>query len=407
MDSGYRKIGMVGGVAWASTLTYYRLICQWSQQRHQELGRAGTPDMPEFAIESVNIAESHGRRGVAGDEASWADFDAYFRAALLRLQASGADFALIASNTPHNRLEAIRRGVNLPIVSIFEEVAQACVNAGVTQLLILGTEPTLQGQALPEVLARYGITSCVPQDPADRRQLARLIAQLQAGEVSSAAQALGAMAERAFDAVAAPPYGQRAIGLACTELPLAFPAQLDCACFEHAGALYINTSLIHARAAFEQALRPGQALARRPATEADIPALLDLRRQTFHRYMAEAGMAIDADTDLMRVRFQMDKAQVLLLGGRIVGLLKMSRGEAEHPSRWHIYQLQISPHLQNRGFGGHLMRELMDQAKDAGAALSLGVLKNNPAQALYRRLGFVDTGENEHEFLLQWPAPVA
>ena len=46
MDSGYRKIGMVGGVAWASTLTYYRLICQWSQQRHQEFGRAGTPDMP-------------------------------------------------------------------------------------------------------------------------------------------------------------------------------------------------------------------------------------------------------------------------------------------------------------------------------------------------------------------------
>ncbi|MFY7864174.1 GNAT family N-acetyltransferase [Roseateles sp.] len=400
----YKKIGIVGGVAWASTVEYYRLICQWSQQRHLELGRSGTPEMPEFAIESVNIAESHGRRGVAGDEASWARFDAYFRAALLRLQASDADFALIASNTPHNRLAAIRRGVDIPVLSIFEVVAQACAAAGVAQLLILGTEPTMQGQALPEVLGRHGIASCVPQDAGDRALLAELIAELQAGKSDSAAAQIGALAERAFAATAAPQQGRRAVGLACTELPLAFPAQLEQASFEHAGQFYINTSLIHARAAFELALLDGQTLARRPATEADIPELLILRRQTFHRYMAEAGMAIDADTDLIRVRFQLENASVLLLGGQIVGLIKMSRGDAQDPSEWRIHQLQISPRLQGRGFGSRLMRELMAEAAAAGASLGLGVLKNNPAQALYRRLGFVDEGENEHEFLLRWPA---
>ncbi|MCV2350550.1 GNAT family N-acetyltransferase [Paucibacter sp. Y2R2-4] len=403
----YKKIGVVGGVAWASTVEYYRQICQWSQLRHRELVRSGTPEMPEFAIESVNIAESHGRRGVAGDEASWARFDAYFHAALLRLQASGADFALIASNTPHKRLEAIRRGVDIPVLSIFEVVAQACAAAGVSQLLILGTEPTMQGQALPGVLSRHGIGSCVPLDAGDRVLLAELIAELQAGgsgSADSAARQIGALAERAFAAAAQPQQGRRAVGLACTELPLAFPAQLELASFEHAGHFYINTSLIHARAAFEMALQDGQTLARRAATEADIPELLILRRQTFHRYMAEAGMAIDADTDLIRVRFQLENASVLLLGGQIVGLIKMSRGDAQDPSEWRIHQLQISPRLQGRGFGSTLMRELMAEAAAAGASLGLGVLKNNPAQALYRRLGFVDEGENEREFLLRWPA---
>jgi ribosomal protein S18 acetylase RimI-like enzyme len=152
------------------------------------------------------------------------------------------------------------------------------------------------------------------------------------------------------------------------------------------------------------ALQDGQTLARRPATEADIPELLILRRQTFHRYMAEAGMAIDADTDLIRVHFQLENASVLLLGGQIVGLIKMSRGDAQDPSEWRIHQLQISPRLQGRGFGSTLMRELMTEAAAAGASLGLGVLKNNPAQGLYRRLGFVDEGENEREFLLRWPA---
>ncbi|MEJ6004737.1 GNAT family N-acetyltransferase [Paucibacter sp. AS339] len=399
MSKQYKKIGIVGGVAWASTVEYYRQICQWSHLRHLELGRSGTPEMPEFTIESVNIAESHGRRGVAGDEASWARFDAYFLAALLRLQASGADFALIASNTPHNRLEAIRRGVDIPVLSIFEVVAQACAAAGVSQLLILGTEPTMQGQALPEVLSQHGIGSCVPVDAADRALLAELIADLQAGRAANAAEQIAALAERAFAAAELPTQGRRAVGLACTELPLAFPAQLDLACFEWQGLSYINTSLIHARAAFELALLPDQPLARRPACEADIPVLLELRRQTFHRYMAEAGLPIDAETDLMRVRFQLENASVLLLGGQIVGLIKMSRDDGD----WRIHQLQLSPSLQGRGLGSTLLRELMSEAAAAGVSLSLGVLKNNPAQAFYRRLGFVDDGENEREFLLVWP----
>ena len=87
--------------------------------------------MPEMSIESVNLNESFQRQGVGGDEASWSRFDAYFHAALKRLEASGVDFAIIASNTPHNRYEAITRGIRIPVISIFEVVAKECARQGV------------------------------------------------------------------------------------------------------------------------------------------------------------------------------------------------------------------------------------------------------------------------------------
>nr|WP_316642220.1 aspartate/glutamate racemase family protein [uncultured Roseateles sp.] len=243
-----KKIGIVGGIAWQSTVEYYRSICQLSQARFAALGGTGPADMPEFCIESVNIRQSQSRRGVAGDEASWARFDAYFQAALQRLQASGADFAVIASNTPHNRYEAITRGLQMPVLSLFEVVAQACSREGVSRLLILGTEPTMSLPAFPAVLQRHGIQSQVPNDTADRALVHRLIEDLQAGRDEGASAQLHDLVRRNF---AGEPGERPVVALACTELPLAFPAFADAGLFEVGGVLYVNTTALHARAAFD------------------------------------------------------------------------------------------------------------------------------------------------------------
>ncbi|MBT9494412.1 MAG: GNAT family N-acetyltransferase [Paucibacter sp.] len=140
-------------------------------------------------------------------------------------------------------------------------------------------------------------------------------------------------------------------------------------------------------------------LERRPAKPDDLPFLLQLRQQTFRAYLAEAGVPIDADSDLARVMFKFEVAEILLHQGAAAGLLKMSRSGPA----WQIHQLQIAPALQGRGLGAALLQQLQDEAAEAGVGIALGVLKRNPAQALYRRLGFVDSGENELEYLLRWP----
>jgi len=108
-----KKIGIVGGVAWRSTVDYYAEICRRSE-----------PQTPEISIESLDLNKAVSYLGVDGDEESWRRFDDYHRAALQCLEASGADFALMASNTPHHRFASIVRGIGIPVISIFDVVAK-------------------------------------------------------------------------------------------------------------------------------------------------------------------------------------------------------------------------------------------------------------------------------------------
>ncbi|HEX3685416.1 MAG TPA: hypothetical protein VHU83_22975 [Bryobacteraceae bacterium] len=94
-----KKIGIVGGVAWPSTVDYYTAICQRSEQRHLVNHLQGAPSTPEMTIECLNLSKAVSYLGIDGDEESWSQFDDYHRAALRRLEASGAEFALMASNT--------------------------------------------------------------------------------------------------------------------------------------------------------------------------------------------------------------------------------------------------------------------------------------------------------------------
>jgi aspartate racemase len=98
-----KKIGIVGGVAWLSTVDYYAEICRRSERWNVERGSPGVPSTPEMSIESLDLNKAVSYLGVDGDEESWSQFDDYHRAALRRLEASGVEFALMASNTPHDR----------------------------------------------------------------------------------------------------------------------------------------------------------------------------------------------------------------------------------------------------------------------------------------------------------------
>ena len=118
-----KKIGIVGGVAWRSTVEYYADICRRAEEMHLAQRRPGPPASPEMVIESLDLNTAFAAIGNDEDESSWSRFDEYHRAALLRLERSGAEMALIASNTPHHRFREITRGVRIPVVSILAATA--------------------------------------------------------------------------------------------------------------------------------------------------------------------------------------------------------------------------------------------------------------------------------------------
>lgn len=249
-----KKIGIVGGVAWPSTADYYRLICQGANAHFRARGHRPPLPTPWIAIESVNQAETRALRGTPeGGEASWAGFDAAFRDAFLRLQAAGCDFGLLASNTPHARLHAIRRGLDLPILDMIDLAARAAAATGAARALVLGTSVTMRGARYPEALRAAGVV------PNPRLPEAEIDAMQALIDDDFDGGATPAGTDRLLDAcrrhVAEP--ATTAVLLACTELPLAFPDHADDPVFEAEGFRFVNTSAVHAKAALAAALGEG------------------------------------------------------------------------------------------------------------------------------------------------------
>ncbi len=95
-------------------------------------------------------------------------------------------------------------------------------------------------------------------------------------------------------------------------------------------------------------------------------------------------------------------AEIILVEGEPAGMLKIARDG----KNWYLIQIQVVPQLQGAGLGSRLLRELVEEARSAGASLGLDVLKVNVARRLYERLGFVIVGESEHSFEMRLASDV-
>jgi aspartate racemase len=164
---------------------------------------------------------------------------------------SGADFALMASNTPHHRFEAIVRGIQIPVISMLDAVAKESARMGARQVLLLGTALTMRSPRFREEFAKYGVEAAGPHDEAVRAMTVELITDLQFGELAGAAERLGRFAKLSFGHEFR---DQPVVCLACTELPLAFETMKTLASFQYDGMLFINASVVHVNAAFNFAV---------------------------------------------------------------------------------------------------------------------------------------------------------
>jgi aspartate racemase len=204
-----------------------------------------------MSIESLDLSKAIAYLGLDGDEESWSRFDDYHRAALQRLEASGAEFAVIASNSPHHRFESIVRGIRIPVIDIFDAAATEAARIGTEEVLILGTALTMRSPVFVDRLARHGIAAAGPRDETARAMTAALIHDLQHGKMEGARDRVSEIAKSSF---AGAFVGRPHVCLACTELPLAFPDHKSLPAFEYNGIVYLNSTAIHINTAFDFAV---------------------------------------------------------------------------------------------------------------------------------------------------------
>ena len=229
-----KTLGIVGGIAPASTIEYYRmLIATYQQQR---------PDgsNPPVIINSIDMQTM--LRLIAADALD--EVTEYLGAEIDKLVQAGADFGLLASNTPHIVFDRLQRRSRIPLISIVDATFDAAKRLNLTRVGLLGTRFTMQSAAYPSVFTRRGITIVVP-DASDQEYVhGKYMSELVRGEYLPETRAgLLAVVERLRLGE-----GVDGIILGGTELPLILRDVAD------VGIPFLDTGKIHVEAALERML---------------------------------------------------------------------------------------------------------------------------------------------------------
>ena len=244
-----KTIGLIGGMSWASTALYYRLLNQ------DVMHRLGGLRSARVLLASVDFAEV-----VAGQQAGdWDRLAAFLADAARRLERAGADVVLIGTNTMHKVADAVQAQLGVPLLHIGDVTADAIRAHGCRRVALLGTRYTMEQPFYVEHLAQRGVVAFAP-GAEDRAEVHRAIFdELCRGEVRPATcRRLRAIARRQLAR------GAEGVVLGCTELSLALPRA------ELAEATVFDTTELHARAAVDfaldrAALDAGHASEARPA----------------------------------------------------------------------------------------------------------------------------------------------
>ena len=129
-----KTIGLIGGMSWESTVGYYRAI---NQGIKQALGGLHSAKVVMVSVDFDPIEKMQ----QAGD---WQGTAALLIDAAKRVEAGGADFLLICTNTMHKVAPQIEAAIDIPLLHIADATAQNLVEDGIVNVGLLGTEFTMQ-----------------------------------------------------------------------------------------------------------------------------------------------------------------------------------------------------------------------------------------------------------------------
>jgi aspartate racemase len=147
-----RTIGLIGGLGPESTVDYYRALIASYQKR------TAAKNLPSILIDSLDVYE--GIRMLDNNQLE--DLTEYLSHGIQRLADAGADFAIIAANSPHLVFDEVQNQSPLPLISIVEAACSAVQATGMTRVGLLGTRFTMQAGFYPKVFSRMGITLVTP-----------------------------------------------------------------------------------------------------------------------------------------------------------------------------------------------------------------------------------------------------
>lgn len=228
-----RTIGLLGGMSWESTLAYYRIINSCVKSR---LGGLHSAQVVLYSVDFDPLERAQHR----GD---WGQVAGILTAAARKVEAGGADFLLICTNTMHKVAAEVEAAVNIPLLHIADATAVALQQDGIERVGLLGTAFTMEQDFYRARLEdKYGLQVMLP-GLEDRQDVHTVIyTELCQGIISEGSR------KKYLDIVGAlAAAGAEAVILGCTEIGMLI-SQADTSV-----RLY-DTTAIHAEGPVSMAL---------------------------------------------------------------------------------------------------------------------------------------------------------
>ncbi|WP_394156364.1 aspartate/glutamate racemase family protein [Vibrio campbellii] len=228
-----KTIGLIGGMSWESTAHYYQII------NREVRARLGGLHSGKVCLYSVDFAEIE----TLQHQGRWDDTAIILAQAAKSVEAGGADFILICTNTMHKVADQIQQVVNVPLIHIADTTAEKLVSDGIKKVGLLGTRFTMEQDFYKQrLIDKFGVDVFVPGSD-DQTIIHNVIYnELCKGEVrDDSRQHYLAIIEKLVE------QGAEAVILGCTEIAmLVEPHHIDVKLYD--------TTEIHAKAAVEKAL---------------------------------------------------------------------------------------------------------------------------------------------------------
>ncbi|MCI8515097.1 MAG: aspartate/glutamate racemase family protein [Lachnospiraceae bacterium] len=228
-----KTMGILGGMACESTVTYYQVI---NDCVNRALGDHHSARCILYSVDFQDIIETHR----SGD---WDRAAEVLSGAGLALKNAGVDFLVLATNTMHIVAPQIQAATGLPLLHIADVTADRLLENGVHTVGLLGTKFTMEKDFYKEILIKRGITPLVPEQEA-RNEVHRIIdEELAFGNLKESSRAyyqeeIRKLKER----------GAEGVILGCTEIGLLIQQ-------EHSVLPVFDTAQIHAEESVKYALK--------------------------------------------------------------------------------------------------------------------------------------------------------
>jgi len=234
-----QTIGILGGMAPESTVEYYRTIIEASHDKGWD------KRYPQTIINSLNFEDFY-RPLSAGDDDRVLEV---LTGGIDALERAGADFALLASNTPHAFAPEVEAATALPLLSIVDATGEAAVERGFERIGLLGTRFTMDGDFYPRGFDEHDLDVVTP--PAAEKQWIHdvIFEELTNGVFTAETKVELVRIVESLQETA----DVDAVALACTELPLILDD-------DDLPVPSLNTTALHANAAFDRAVEADRAV---------------------------------------------------------------------------------------------------------------------------------------------------